>query len=192
MTRARLASLPDGVVLRDRKRSGSPAPSDLYETDFYAWTAEQAEMLRGVARDLTAAGGDAGAIARDFQHLAEEIEDVGKAERNACRSQTRRIIEHLLKLEHSPATRPRRNWRMSVIDARIELPDHLTPTLRRELEERLPILYAEAVRKVSSALAERREVARSLPLPSACPYTLDQILDPDWYPANRHGLVDPP
>ena len=187
----RLALLSGDVAFLKVGKARQGERSDLYDADFYAWTVEQALRLREIASALAELGADTASLASDFHHLAEEIEDVGQAERNACRSRARRIIEHLLKLEHPPATRPRRNWRMSVIDARIELPDHLTPTLRRELEERLPILCAEAVRKASSALGERREVARSLPLPSTCPYTLDQILDPDWYPANRHGLVDP-
>lgn len=188
-------SLPPGIATlvgtRSSKR-GRPRAADLYENDFYAWTLQQASFLRDLAGVLATSGGEAGHFAEDFHLLAEEIEDVGKAERNACRSQTRRIIEHLLKLEYSPAVRPRRNWRTSVIGARIELPDHLTPTLRRELEQRLEILYAEAARKASSALAARREDARAQPIPTTCPYTLDQILDIDWYPVNRHGLVDDP
>jgi hypothetical protein len=34
-----------------------------------------------------------------------------------------------------------------------------------------------------------RDAARALP--TECPYALDDILLDDWYPANRHGIVDP-
>ena len=65
-----------------------------YDDDFYAWTQHQAEVLRSMA------------VADnrfDREHVAEEIEDLGKSERDAVRSQIRRIIEHLLKLGYSPA-----------------------------------------------------------------------------------------
>jgi len=65
-----------------------------YDDDFYAWTQHQAEVLRSlpVTDDRF-----------DREHVAEEIEDLGKSERDAVRSQIRRIIEHLLKLGYSPA-----------------------------------------------------------------------------------------
>ena len=64
--------------------------TDLYETDFVAWTREQAAELRRLR--------DARINSRlDLEQLAEEIEDLGKEQRAAVRSQVQRIIEHLLK-----------------------------------------------------------------------------------------------
>src|SRR6266702_811353 len=65
-----------------------------YEDDFYAWTQYQAEVLRSLHVSDNRF---------DREHVVEEIEDLGKSERDAVRSQIRRIIEHLLKLEYSPA-----------------------------------------------------------------------------------------
>ena len=65
-----------------------------YEDDFYAWTRHQAEVLRSMPVSDNRF---------DREHVAEEIEDLGKSERDAVRSQIRRIIEHLLKLAYSPA-----------------------------------------------------------------------------------------
>ena len=59
-----------------------------YEDDFYAWTQHQAEVLRTMSVSDNRF---------DREHVAEEIEDLGKSERDAVRSQIRRIIEHLLK-----------------------------------------------------------------------------------------------
>ena len=65
-----------------------------YEDDFYAWTQYQAEVLRSLrTRDNRF----------DREHVAEEIEDLGKSERNEVRGEVRRILEHFLKLASSPA-----------------------------------------------------------------------------------------
>jgi len=64
-----------------------------YEEDFYAWTQYQAKVLRTLrTRDNRF----------DREHVAEEIEDLGKSERDAVESQITRVIEHFLKLAHSP------------------------------------------------------------------------------------------
>src|SRR3546814_1610136 len=81
--------------------------AELYDTDFYAWTKAQADRLRRL--EATRANLDL-----DLPRLAEEVEDLGKSERNTLRSHLRRIIEHCLKLEWSPATDPRGSWRLSI------------------------------------------------------------------------------
>ena len=58
-----------------------------YDDDFFAWTQYQAQVLRTLrTRDNRF----------DREHVAEEIEDLGKSERNAVRSQVRRILVHFL------------------------------------------------------------------------------------------------
>src|SRR5215212_11060827 len=99
-----------------------------YEDDFYAWTQYQAQVLRTLdTRDNRF----------DREHLAEEIEDLGKSERDAVRSQVQRILIHFLKLAYSPARDPRFDWIDTIIDARGELADKLSPTLRRDVEAEL-------------------------------------------------------
>ena len=71
-------------------------PAELYEQDFYAWTQAQARELRRFADTRPN-------LPLDLPHLAEEIADLGKEQRNSLRSWTTRVIEHLLLLEHSPA-----------------------------------------------------------------------------------------
>jgi hypothetical protein len=68
----------------------------LYDTDFLAWSKQQAEALRAALRN----GSDQ---RLDLGNLAEEIDDLGKLVRRELQSQIRRIVRHLLKLEHSPA-----------------------------------------------------------------------------------------
>src|SRR6266404_9957330 len=92
-----------------------------YEDDFYAWTQYQAEVLRSLHVSDNRF---------DREHVVEEIEDLGKSERDAVRSQIRRIIEHLLKLANSPADPPRFDWMETIDDARQTLSDKISPTLR--------------------------------------------------------------
>lgn len=142
----------------------------LYATDYYAWTQEQAAALRRLA----ASRAD---LPLDLDHLAEEVEDLGKSERRAVRSQMRRLLEHLLRLQYATATEPRAGWRRSIVDARIELADDLTPTLRREVEADLANLYDAAREQAAEALAGCGE---EVVLPEQCPWGLDEVLRRGW------------
>ncbi len=143
----------------------------LYEADFFAWTRRQSKELRRFARTRSN-------LPLDLEHLAEEIADLGKEQRNALRSWTIRIIEHLLLLDHSPAEAPRRGWLRELMTFRDEIEDRLTPTLRRDLERQLPRLYAKARRRV---VLDMEPYEGELPsrLPADCPYTLEHILGED-------------
>jgi hypothetical protein len=120
----------------------------------------------------------------DREHVAEEIEDLGKSERDAVRSQIRRIIEHLLKLAYSPAEQPRYDWMETIVDARQELFDKLTPTLRREVESSLETLYEDARRRATLGLRRYGEADAAERLPTTCPYSWDEICQQDWYPVS--------
>ena len=80
---------------------GMTTTEQLYDEDFFAWTQLQARQLQRFARSRPN-------VELDLAHIAEEIADLGKEQRNALRGWTARIIEHLLLLEHSPATESRR------------------------------------------------------------------------------------
>jgi Domain of unknown function DUF29 len=143
-----------------------------YDDDFYAWTQHQAEVLRSLrTRDNRF----------DRAHLAEEIEDLGKSERDTVRSQVRRILDHFLKLEFSPARDPRFDWIDSIIDARNILGDKLSAALRRDVVAELDNLYAGARKRAAVALQRHGEGLTAV-LPAQCPYSIDQVLSEDWYP----------
>lgn len=156
---------------------------DLYERDVVAWTRDQAAALRLLAEQRWN-----GPL--DLLHLADEIESVGSEIQLGVESQVSRVIEHLLKLEHSPMALPRQGWLASVDQAREAIEPRLTATIRARLEVGLAELYTRgrrAARRGLLAFGERPAVDA---LPSTCPYTLDQVLADGWYPASRHGLVD--
>ena len=141
-----------------------------YEQDLYAWSQAQADLLR------------AGRFAElDLEHVIEEIEDVGGALKRSSRNRIRTIVEHLLKLEHSPAKEPRAGWRATIRTQRVRLQDVLTPTLRREAESELADLYRDARGLAEGALRDHGEGAAAEALPQSCPYSLDQIAS-DWLP----------
>lgn len=159
---------------------------DLYAEDFIAWTEQQARRLREVAVRGTNLG-------LDWDHLAEEVEDLGRNHRRATASQLLHIIEHLLKLEFSPAVAPRAGWIDSVLDARgeIELLLDDDPGLRPRLPEVLDRMKPLATRRAAAALAGHGEdeAAAAVRQAGADHYAPDQILG-DWFPA-RPDLPPP-
>jgi hypothetical protein len=78
----------------------------------------------------------------------------------------------------------------SIVDARAEIDQKMTPTLRRDVENDLPRIFKNARRQAVLGLAKFKEAAAAS-LPQALPYSLDDLLGDDWYPANRHGIEDP-
>lgn len=154
------------------KPSGAP----LYESDYYAWAIEQAEAL---------SHGDLERL--DLANLAEEVADLGKSERNAVLSHATTVIEHLQKLEYSPDPQPRRGWVVTIRVQRDHLERKITPTLRAILDRELHRCY----RNARDLVLLKQDDIDDHAVPAACPYTLDQILDRDWLPANRHGLELP-
>jgi Domain of unknown function DUF29 len=155
----------------------------LYKEDFYAWTREQAAALRRLADERWN-----GPL--DLLHLAEEVEDLGSEQQNAVMSQLERIFEHLLKLEHSRNPDPRRQWMISVNNARTEIGRRLTPTIRNHVNPVLPDLYRRSRRNAELSLLDQKEPEAARALPADCPYAFDDLLADEWWPANRHGLSD--
>jgi hypothetical protein len=144
-----------------------------YEDDFYAWTQHQVEVPRSMpAPDKRF----------DRERVAEEIEDLGKSERDAVRSQIRRIVEHLLKLAYPPAEPPRLDWTATIIEAPQNLSDKLTPTLRHDAEAVLEKLYADGRKRAAVGLRRQGTLDAADQLPSACPWSFDEICREDWYP----------
>ena len=117
----------------------------------------------------------------DLEQLAEEVEELGSEQRFALRSIVARIIEYLLKIEYSPV-QARHGWRRSVRNARDEVEQRMTPTVRRDVEKQLSKLFEKARRNVADSLEAYREHDALDALPTLNPYSLDEILDPDFWP----------
>jgi hypothetical protein len=158
--------------------------ADLYEQDFYAWTQAQAKELRRFARARPN-------LPLDLAHIAEEIADLGRNQRDSLRSWTANVIEHLLLLQYSPAWGPRAGWIAEIVTWRRDIDRRLSGALRRDLKRQLPRLYEEARTDLPKKLAAYGEPDLAGRFPERCPYTLDQVLGDFWPPAGDDGEASP-
>ena len=151
----------------------------LYEADFYAWTRQQALALRRFARTRPN-------LPLDLGHLAEEIQDLGKSERDAVFSLAQRVVEHLLLIEHSPAAGERLHRADEIDGFRDQMKRKLSPTIRRHLKRNLGAVYADGRRLVERKMRRYGEDRAADALPEDCPYTVEQVLG-DWLPDTGPG-----
>jgi hypothetical protein len=149
-------------------------PEQLYETDFYAWTQAQAKELRRFARTRPN-------VPLDLAHLAEEIQDLGRSEYEAVFSLVQQILQHLLLIEHSPATDQRLHWADEIDEFRDQIDRKLSPAIRRRLKREFQEAFARARRRVQRKMALYGETQAAATLPAECPYTLEQVLG-EWLP----------
>jgi cell division protein FtsB len=138
-----------------------------YEDDLFAWTQEQAALLRAHAVD-----------AIDWENLAEEIESMGGRDRRKLESRLTVILSHLLKWQAQPALRGA-SWRKTLRAQRREIRKLLkqSPSLRREVPDMIREAYADAVKDAIDETGLRAEV-----FPDTCPYAPDGVLDEDYLP----------
>jgi hypothetical protein len=144
---------------------------ELYDEDFYAWTQEQAQALR------THFQGD---NRLDVEHLAEEVEDLGKFELHAVESFIEHIIAHLLKLDYSGQAAPRAHWRAEILNFRQSIERKISPSIRRRIARELDLLYRRARQTAAvGALVHEPDLIRRLP--KRCPYDWDTIWHRDVF-----------
>jgi hypothetical protein len=141
-----------------------------YDTDFYTWTQAQAAALR--AKNFAAL---------DLEHLAEEIESLGKRDRRAVESYLEVILLHWLKWVYQPGHRTP-SWRRSVRTARSRLVKLLrdSGTLAPYAAQELPSIYRQARR----GAAEETGVPLAT-FPEVCPWTVAQVRDEDFWPEEQ-------
>lgn len=144
--------------------------SELYETDFYAWTLEQAIFLRN--RDWNKL---------DIPNLAEEIESLGKQDRRELRNRLRVLIGHLLKWEFQ-ANKRSNSWSNTIDEQRFQILGLLqeSPSLKPYLPDAITEVYKYALKLASSESSLSKES-----FPQECPYSLEEILDADFFPGEQ-------
>jgi Domain of unknown function DUF29 len=150
------------------------APS-LYESDFYAWTLEQAELLRNQQWTQV-----------DLSNLIEEIESLGKQQRQELRNRLGILIGHLLKWQYQPQNRSR-SWLATLRVQRLDILELLedNPSLKPYLEEALQKAYLKGV---ALAVGETNLPERTFA--NSCPYRLSEVLSDRFYPGEPSELVD--
>jgi hypothetical protein len=157
-------------AMSDVKTRTKPAPT--YDGDFYAWTGDQAARLR-----------EQKPKGIDWENVAEEIESLGRSERREIRSRMLVLLHHLLKWQFQPAGRSN-SWRASIRGARRELARDVaeSPSLKRYPAQVLREQY-ELARLEASGETGLPEMS----FPETCPFTIDQVLDPVFYPEPTRG-----
>jgi Domain of unknown function DUF29 len=115
----------------------------------------------------------------DAEHIAEEIEGMGKRDRREVSSRLKVLIAYLLKWTAQPERREGSTWSASIDEQRSELEEifEQSPSLRRYAEEDLERIYGKALR-----LAAKEIGVESSWFPGNCPYTTDQLLDINYLP----------
>jgi hypothetical protein len=149
--------------------------SDLYDEDTALWSAQQAGLLRRIAV------GETPNQAPDWRNIAEEIDSMGRDRARELNNRVRIIIEHLMKLEASPATEPRAGWAETIWKQRAQIGDLLddSPCLRPTVPAVVERQIAKARKMATTALAGRGETPRVDLAGVTC--SADQVLG-DWLP----------
>lgn len=138
-----------------------------YETDFYAWTVEQARLLRAGELENV-----------DAVNIAEEIESIGRSDRRELQSRLVVLTMHLLKWRFQPSARSR-SWSATIEEQRLQIEQVFaeSPSLRPLAAGMLPQAYAIARAR---AIAETGLADDAFP--ASCPFTLDDVLSPAYLP----------
>lgn len=138
-----------------------------YEEDFALWSAEQAALIR------------AGKFERvDLENVAEEIESLGTSDRHQIATRLEVLLTHLLKWERQPEHRSRswsstiRSQREAILDLLEESPS-LKPYPATQIAKRYPRARDKTAEETTIFLNN---------FPETCPYTIEQVLDPDFLP----------
>ncbi|MEG3438575.1 DUF29 domain-containing protein [Pannus brasiliensis CCIBt3594] len=144
-----------------------PDLKSLYEVDDSLWLEETIALLKEKNFD-----------ALDLENLIEELEDLGSEKKHRVVGFLEQIIRHVLLLQFWQAERDynQAHWESEIYNFQIHLNRYLTKNLHKHLEEEFLTIYKDAVGYA------RRKTKNRVDFPDECPYTLENLLDPDWLP----------
>ena len=139
----------------------------LHDLDFYAWTQQQADLLK------------AGQWMQvDIDGLTQELESMGASERRELIHRLAVLMGHLLKWQYQPTFRGR-SWQLTLKEQRRQLQRLLrdNPSLKAKCAAFIEDAYGDAV-----LLAARETGLEESHFPECCPYAQDSLLSFDFYP----------
>ncbi len=142
----------------------------LYGTDDYQWLEETIKILKSKRF-----------FELDLDNLIEELEDLGNEKKRAVESLLEQIIRHLLICQYWTAEYERNvgHWEAEIVGFRTQLKRRLTTNLRNHLERELPLIYQDSLVYV------QRKTRLQINLPEQCPYSLEELLDINWFPIHQ-------
>lgn len=139
----------------------------LYDRDFYAWTLKNAELLRqGRLSEI------------DAEHVAEELETMGRSERRELINRLAVLLAHLLKWRSQPNRRGR-SWQLTIKEQRRQTARVLSdnPSLKSTANELLAEAYGDAVIKAAKETGLDESA-----FPQNCSFAWDEVLDSEFWP----------
>ena len=144
-----------------------PDLKTLYEIDDSLWLEETIELLK--AKNFEAL---------DLENLIEELEDLGNEKKFRVAGFLQQIIRHCLLLQFWTSERKynQAHWQAEIVSFQYQLKRYLTTNLRKYLEQEFEQIYFESVRYV------RQKTDNKVNFPDICPYSLEELLDPNWLP----------
>ncbi|XOF33259.1 MAG: DUF29 domain-containing protein [Candidatus Electrothrix sp. YB6] len=143
---------------------------ELHAADFFGWTTQQAGLLR------------AGRLAElDREHLAEEIEDMGRSLQRELVSRLTVLFIHLLKWQFQPGYQGN-SWRYTIEEQRDQIADHLqdNPSLR----QKIPQAVERAYKYARTGAAKETGLPKST-FPEQCPWPCELALDHAFWPESN-------
>lgn len=140
---------------------------EMYTKDFHAWTQAQVNLLKTQQWDIL-----------DTVNLIEELETLGRKERQEIRNRLAVLLGHLLKWQFQ-AEKRNNSWLSTIKEQRIQIKLLLedSPSLKPYLEEVFLTAY-----ELGLALAIRETKLGEQVFPDLCPYTLEETLNSDFLP----------
>ncbi|WP_428484521.1 DUF29 domain-containing protein [Rhodopila sp.] len=139
-------------------------PDGIYERDVLSWSQHQADLLRRLAR-----GERVNDV--DWEHVVEEIEDVGLSELHSVESYFDLMLVHLLKLHGWPNSQSVQHWRMELGSFQKNAARRFTPSMRQRID--LTKLYRDALEQLDGVYCDS---LAPRPWPIECPFALDDLL----------------
>jgi hypothetical protein len=144
--------------------------NQLYESDFYLWTQEQARLLRERRFDEL-----------DLDNLVDEVESVGSSQKREIRNRLAVLIAHLLKWKFQPGGRGA-SWTGTIVEQREQILDLVgtSPSLQNYARDQVFRSYRSARLRA----AKESGIAYGV-FPEQCPFQPDEVLDHDFFPEDR-------
>jgi hypothetical protein len=139
----------------------------LYEQDFYLWIENTVNQLK-----------NGQLLEVDWGNLIEEIESMGRSEKQALESNLIIVLLHLLKYKYQPDKRSN-SWLSSIYEHRRRLRKALksSPSLKPYYTEVLEECYQDARQEAALETGLTLEV-----FPVVCPFTPEATLDSEFLP----------
>jgi hypothetical protein len=152
-------------------QSTTTAITSLYDRDFYLWLQTTINILKeGKFAEV------------DLENLLEELESMGRSDKNALKSNLKVLLMHLLKYKYQPEKRTN-SWRYIILEHRQRLRDTFktSPSLYRFFED----IFNESYQDARELAADETGLSINL-FPTESPFTVEEVLNPDFLPSEKN------